>query len=483
MNNARLLTCGSVLVCVAMLGCGAPDEDVGMISQPLSFIPSLPFPKGVTSKVTQGWDGTFSHNTPNLKYALDFGSVAGKNVLAVGDGKVVFVKGDCVEGVKDCNFGWGNAVVVDHGDGVFSKCAHLVNNSIPSAITEGKEICRGAVLGVVGNTGNSFGAHIHFQLQSSGNINGPSISFDRFQETAGIPAENDYVTSQNEEGAACGSVPPEQECTVVIETAEVIIEENSACAKLTAGALTDEQGHNGHAYSLVQEHAGNNYIKGLNWMLNFAAASSYKLSLYIPAGVANRSPSVEYKIQFGGQTKKVSVNQSAAADSWVDLGTFAFAAGGDQWVRVGDNYQDSSAQGKRVAIDALRVTPVSACECSGNQPENRDCPSGGTQSRTCDGCNWTEWSSCSEDGAGGSSGSGGSNVGGRNTGANGPIELVDGGRKDSGGDGGSSDWGSDSDDEGSGCSASGTAPRSIGAFVPVLLAFAGWIARRKRSNV
>ena len=54
------------------------------------------------------------------------------------------------------------------------------------------------------------------------------------------------------------------------------------------------------------------------------------------------------------------VSQSASEGTWAYLGTFAFAAGGDQWVRLGDNYVGDDDEGRYAALDALKVVPPNA---------------------------------------------------------------------------------------------------------------------------
>lgn len=58
-------------------------------------------------------------------------------------------------------FGYGNAVVIDHGDGNKTLYGHMRDNSLTKAV--GDTIARGETMGIVGDTGNSFGQHLHFE--------------------------------------------------------------------------------------------------------------------------------------------------------------------------------------------------------------------------------------------------------------------------------------------------------------------------------
>jgi len=66
----------------------------------------------------------------------------------------------------------GNAVALSHGNGEFSYYGHLQQLSLQ--VNVGEMVKRGALLGRVGNSGNSPGPHLHFHL-----MEGPNIFFDR----------------------------------------------------------------------------------------------------------------------------------------------------------------------------------------------------------------------------------------------------------------------------------------------------------------
>lgn len=85
----------------------------------------------------------------------DFRSPLGTRVHAVSNGRVVLV-GDL--------FYTGNTVVVDHGEGLFSIYAHLSK----IFVTEGHDLLVGDVLGLVGSTGRSTGAHLHLSMKLLG---------------------------------------------------------------------------------------------------------------------------------------------------------------------------------------------------------------------------------------------------------------------------------------------------------------------------
>ena len=96
--------------------------------------------------VTQGyWSG---HR------AVDIGSWTGAPVKATDGGRVMIAK-------SGWNYGYGNYVVIDHGNGFVSLYGHL--NSI--YVQAGESVSNGQRIGTVGNTGNSTGPHLHFEIR------------------------------------------------------------------------------------------------------------------------------------------------------------------------------------------------------------------------------------------------------------------------------------------------------------------------------
>jgi murein DD-endopeptidase MepM/ murein hydrolase activator NlpD len=65
--------------------------------------------------------------------------------------------------------GYGNLVVVDHGDGLSTAYGHQQR----IYVSPGQGVAQGDVLGEVGNTGYSFGPHLHFEVRVNGNAVDP----------------------------------------------------------------------------------------------------------------------------------------------------------------------------------------------------------------------------------------------------------------------------------------------------------------------
>jgi murein DD-endopeptidase len=96
----------------------------------------------------------------------------GAEVLAVADGVVVAAKNDLpdqdprVERLPPSpETAPGNYVILDIGRGAYAMYAHLRPASL--RVTVGARVKRGQVIGLLGNSGNSRGPHLHFQIQDT----------------------------------------------------------------------------------------------------------------------------------------------------------------------------------------------------------------------------------------------------------------------------------------------------------------------------
>ncbi len=94
---------------------------------------------------------------PGIDIALGEGSA----VVAADTGTVTFAGWN--------NYGYGNLIVVNHGNGYETFYAHLSGiNVVP-----GQVVTQGQYIGASGNTGNSSGPHIHFEIRINDNRDNP----------------------------------------------------------------------------------------------------------------------------------------------------------------------------------------------------------------------------------------------------------------------------------------------------------------------
>jgi murein DD-endopeptidase MepM/ murein hydrolase activator NlpD len=92
---------------------------------------------------------------------IDIAAGEGAAVYAADGGVVTMAQGGY-------NYGYGNVIQIDHGNGYSSVYAHL---SV-IGVSQCTSVNAGQWIGAAGNTGNSQGAHLHFEVrQGGGNIN------------------------------------------------------------------------------------------------------------------------------------------------------------------------------------------------------------------------------------------------------------------------------------------------------------------------
>lgn len=83
--------------------------------------------------------------------------IAGAAIVAAGSGKVI---------TAAYLSGYGNTVMIDHGNGVVTLYAHQVNGGIKVSV--GQTVTRGQRIGTVGSTGYATGPHLHFEVRING---------------------------------------------------------------------------------------------------------------------------------------------------------------------------------------------------------------------------------------------------------------------------------------------------------------------------
>ena len=127
-----------------------------------SYCYSLPYAAGKTYRVSQGYDGKYSHKGSN-RYAVDWEMPEGTPVHAARGGLVLKVKDDSDQGGGNVSFDpFNNYVLIRHSDGTLGQYCHLQKGG--AEVREGDIISDGDIIAHSGNTGYSTGPHLHFTV-------------------------------------------------------------------------------------------------------------------------------------------------------------------------------------------------------------------------------------------------------------------------------------------------------------------------------
>ena len=127
-------------------------EQGGVVNESQGKVLTSQTPKSEPSGRPVG--GVLTQNFHPGHNGLDFGIVVGTPVEATMDGKVSYAGWN--------NQGYGNLVIVENGD-YKTYYAHL--SSIPVSV--GDSVAAGTTIGLSGNTGNSTGPHLHYEIRKN----------------------------------------------------------------------------------------------------------------------------------------------------------------------------------------------------------------------------------------------------------------------------------------------------------------------------
>lgn len=127
----------------------------GSASGPVAAVPAPATGTRFIWPVRGTLTSTFGPRWGRMHQGIDIAGASGTPIAASAAGTVI---------VAGWSGGYGNLVVVDHGEGVSTAYAH--NSSI--AVSVGQKVGQGTVLAGMGTTGNSTGVHSHFEMRING---------------------------------------------------------------------------------------------------------------------------------------------------------------------------------------------------------------------------------------------------------------------------------------------------------------------------
>jgi murein DD-endopeptidase MepM/ murein hydrolase activator NlpD len=145
----------------AVAAAGIPADDVGS-----------PTVRTVDGRVTSnfGWRRDPFTGHARFHRGVDLAAAYGQDVQAARTGRVIF-SGE--------QRGYGNTVVLEHGDGTRSRYAHLS----ATIVAAGDTVQAGDAVGRAGHSGRATGTHVHFEVTTA---DGRPMSPDAWMKGVGI---------------------------------------------------------------------------------------------------------------------------------------------------------------------------------------------------------------------------------------------------------------------------------------------------------
>lgn len=138
-----------------------PTAFPGMIDDP-NAIPSI-WP--VRGRLTAGFGQRMDPFSGEEAFhpGIDIADALGTDVMATGDGLVIEAEPDA---------GYGRSVLIDHGDGITTRYAHLSR----IFVVVGEQVKQGEIIGAIGTSGRTTGPHLHYEVR----IHGTPVNPARF---------------------------------------------------------------------------------------------------------------------------------------------------------------------------------------------------------------------------------------------------------------------------------------------------------------
>ncbi len=178
---------------ISLAACSKQVVDCTVFPAQESSLYILPYEVGTARTVYASTEHYRAANKGVGTFAIDFIMPIGTIVLASRDGEVVSVREVFQDGNnKDLA---ENYIFIQHDDGTVARYFHLTQNG--ALVEKGTKVKAGDIIGLSGNTGQSGGPHLHFDVQKCGPNLPPNYNALPCGQT--VP-----ITFKNTDNQTCG---------------------------------------------------------------------------------------------------------------------------------------------------------------------------------------------------------------------------------------------------------------------------------------
>ena len=136
------------------------SNDDGSVTPTGTF--QWPVPSSHTITSNYGYRIHPISGTKKLHAGIDIGAPGGSNIIAADSVTVILSS-------FGYNGGYGNYVIISHGNGITTRYAHCSN----LFVSVGQTVTKGQPIAAVGSTGASTGNHCHFEVRINGGSKNP----------------------------------------------------------------------------------------------------------------------------------------------------------------------------------------------------------------------------------------------------------------------------------------------------------------------
>ncbi|QTH73565.1 M23 family metallopeptidase [Pseudoalteromonas xiamenensis] len=154
----------AALLAASLSASAAPEIDCAVFPPQATSLYILPYEVGTAWDIYATTEHYRGANQGVGSYAIDFVMPIGTKVLASRNGEVVSIQASFKDGnsedLKE------NYVFIKHSDGTVARYFHLRYDGV--LVQQGDQVVAGEVIGLSGNTGQSGGPHLHFDVQRCG---------------------------------------------------------------------------------------------------------------------------------------------------------------------------------------------------------------------------------------------------------------------------------------------------------------------------
>ncbi|MBR2787114.1 MAG: peptidoglycan DD-metalloendopeptidase family protein [Clostridia bacterium] len=122
----------------------------------------LGWPCPSSSTVTSPYGYRILFGVSDFHTGIDIGSPMGNDIVAAESGTVILAS-------YGWNGGYGNYIIINHGNGITTRYAHASQ----LYVSVGQTVTKGQTIAAIGTTGNSTGPHLHFEVRENGSHTNP----------------------------------------------------------------------------------------------------------------------------------------------------------------------------------------------------------------------------------------------------------------------------------------------------------------------